>query len=303
MFIIIFLIFPLILFAQYERPGSTDAQFLKIGVSPRAAALGEAYISVVDNAEAAFYNPAALPLIKNMGLAFTHTEWFAGINHEFASIVKNVGIYGAFGFAVTALYTDEMKVRTPLQPDGTGETFYAGNYRFGLSYARRLTDHVSMGGTFYYIHMSLYQDFDANAMGGDVAVLYTSPFRGFRFGMKIANFGSEIKYVNEQYPQPTYFQFGLSMNAIQAESQTLLVSFSAVKPNDDRPLSRVGAEWNWNKTIFLRAGYHLNHDVARFAFGGGLNWHISDYTLRFDYSYSDFSLLGGAHRFGIGFDF
>ncbi len=48
-----------------------------------------------------------------------------------------------------------MKVRTPLQPDGTGETFYAGNYKFGLSYARFLTDRVTFGGTLNFVHMSL----------------------------------------------------------------------------------------------------------------------------------------------------
>jgi hypothetical protein len=299
---ILFLI-PLVLFAQYERPGSTDAQFLKIGVSPRAAGMGDAYISVAAGAEATYYNPAVLARIPRMDIAFAHTAWFAGINHEFAALARNFGIWGAFGLSVTALYTDEMEVRTPLQPDGTGETFYSGNYRFGLSYARYLTDHVSIGGTFNYINLSLYEDFKANAVAGDIAVLYVTDFRGFRFGMKIANFGSEVKFVNESYPLPTNFQFGLSLNAIQAENQTLLVSLSAIKPNDGQPLSQVGAEWNYNQLLYLRGGYQLNHDIATYAFGGGLRWGISDYVLQFDYSYSDYSLLGGAQRFGVSLGF
>ena len=40
------LLVPGLLFGQYNRPGSTDAQFLKIGVSPRATALADAYIAV-----------------------------------------------------------------------------------------------------------------------------------------------------------------------------------------------------------------------------------------------------------------
>ncbi len=300
--IMLFLI-PLALFAQYERPGSTDAQFLKIGVSPRAAGMGDAYISVADGAEATYYDPAALARIPKSALAFTHTAWFAGINHEFAAAVHNFGVYGAFGVSVTALYTDEMAVRTPLQPDGTGETFYSGNYRFGLSYARYLTDHVSIGGTFNYINLSLYESFTANAVSGDIAVLYVTDFRGFRFGMKIANFGSEVKFVNESYPQPTNFQFGLSFNAIQAEKQTVLFAISAMKPNDGKPLSQIGAEWSFNKVIYLRGGYQLNNDVSTYSFGGGLHWDISNYRLAFDYSYSDFSLLGAANRFGMAFTF
>ncbi len=300
-FMIVFI--PALVWSQYERPGSTDAQFLKIGVSPRAAALAGAYISIADGAEATYYNPAAISRIKNMDLCFTHTEWFAGINHEFAAAVKNFGTLGTFGLSVIALYTDEMKVRTPLQPDGTGETFYAGNYKFGLSYARFLTDRVTFGGTLNFVHMSLYSDFKANAVSGDIAVLYVTDFRGFRFGMKIANFGSEIKYVNESYPQPTNFQFGLSMNAIQTENQVLLAGFSAIKPNDGKPLGQLGVEWSYNHLLFLRGGYELNHEVATYSFGGGLNWRVSSYQLRVDYSYSDYSLLGGTHRIGLGFGF
>lgn len=300
---ILMILVPMVIMAQYERPGSSDAQFLKIGVSPRAAAMGGAFISVSNGAEATYYNPAALSRIQNMDFMFTHTSWFAGINHEFAAAVKNFGNIGTFGISVIALYTDEMEVRTPLQPEGTGETFYSGNYKFGLSYSRFLTDRVTFGGTFNFIHMSLFQDIKANAISGDIAVLYVTDFRGFRFGMKIANFGSEITYVNESYPQPTNFQFGLSLNALETGTQELLVAFSATKPNDGKPLGQFGLEWNWTKIVYLRGGYELNHEVASYSFGGGLHWDVSNHLLKFDYSYSDFSLLGGAHRFSLGFTF
>jgi hypothetical protein len=301
--LLVAIIFPIFAYGQYERPGSSDAQFLKIGVSARAAAMAGAFISVSDGAEATYYNPAAIARIPNLDIIFNHTAWFAGINHEFAAVVKNLNNLGAFGVSVIALYTDEMKVRTPLQPEGTGETFYSGNYKFGVTYSRYLTDRVTFGGTLNYIHMALFEEFKANGISGDIAVLYVTDFRGFRFGMKIANFGSEIKYVNEPYPQPTNFQFGLSMNALQASNYNLLFSFNAIKPNDGKPLTQLGAEWGWNRLLFLRGGYELNHEIASYSFGGGLNWQISTYHLKFDYSYSDFSLLGGTHRFGVGFAF
>ena len=300
---LVLLLVPVLLWAQYQRPGSTDAQFLKIDVSPRAAAMGGALISDTRGAEAAYYNPAALARIPNMDAVFTHTSWFAGINHEFAAVAKTFGLLGTIGLSATALYTDEMEVRTPLQPDGTGETFYAGNYRFTLSYARYLTDHVTLGANFSYITMKLYHNFSADAVAVDIAVLYATHFRGFRFGMKIANFGSEVKYVNESYPLPTNFQFGLSIHALKTENYTVLASFGAIKPNDGQPLGLLGMEMNWREVIFLRAGYHLNHEVIRYSFGGGLHWKVSEYLLRFDYSYNDYSLLGGTHRFGIGFGF
>lgn len=299
----VFLILPTMLLAQYERPGSTDAQFLKIGVSARAVGMGDAFIAVTDGAEAAYYNVAALARIQSTALAFTHTNWFADINHDFISVAHTFGRLGTIGVSATALYTDEMKVRTPLQPDGTGETFYANNYRIGLSYARYLTDRVTLGGSFNYVNMSLYSDFVADAFSVDIAVLYVTNFRNFRFGMKIANFGSEVQFVNESYPLPTHFNFGLAINAIDGEAQKLLLSFSAVKPNDGQPLGQAGAEWNYQNTLFLRTGYQLNHEVATYSFGGGVQLNVREKELKFDYSYSDFILLGAAHRFGIAFVF
>ncbi len=294
---------PALLYGQYDRPGSTDGQFLKIGVSPRATALGDAYIAIVNGAEATYYNSAAMPWIKGTDAVFNHTVWFAGINHEFVGVTHNFDDVGTFGLSVTALYTDEMKVTTPLQPEGTGETFYAGNYRFGMSYSRFLTDRVTFGATLSYIRMSLYQNFGANAFSIDIATMYVSDFRGFRFGMQIANFGSQIQYVNEAYPLPTNFTFGLGMNAIDGDTQKLLACFAATKPNEGAPVAQAGLEWNYDNTFFLRAGQKFNYTAARYSFGAGARVEVSGYGLRADYSYSDYQVLGASHRFGLGISF
>ncbi|MFQ6674792.1 MAG: PorV/PorQ family protein [Fidelibacterota bacterium] len=295
----LFLTMTVVASGQYERPGSTDAQFLKIGVSARSAGMGGAYIAVVSGADATFYNPAALARIRGTAIAFNHTEWFAGINHEFAAVARTFGRLGTLGVSVTALYTDMMEVRTPLQPDGTGETFFSGNLRVGISYSRFLTDRVTFGGTLNTITMSLYRGFMAQAYSADISILYTTLFRGFRFGMKIANFGSDVKFVNESYPLPTNFTFGLAVNAVELPDQRLLVSFSAVKPNDGQPLGQAGTEWNYHDFLFLRAGYPLNHDVATSSFGGGIQLRLGGNLMNVDYAYSGFNLLGAAHRFGV----
>ncbi len=297
--ILFILILPVILFAQYQRPGSVDGEFLVIDINPKAAAMGGAYISVTKNAEAVYYNPASIVYIPNMAISAAHTKWFAGLNMEFASAVLNAQSYGSFGLIFTGLMTDEMQVRTPLQPDGTGETFYAGYYRFGLAYARKLTNHVSFGGSVNYIYGSLYKDFSASAISVDISALYVTGFHGFKFGMMIADFGSRMKYINEAYPLPTNFQFGASINAWKTNDLTLLVSGRAVKPNVGKPVGSLGLELNIMNYVFLRGGYQVNNDVQTISFGAGLSWKILNQKFDFDYSYSDFSLLGAAHRFGL----
>lgn len=299
----IFILLPALVFAQYERPGSTSAQFLKIAVSPRAVGMGDAFISVTSGAEAAYYNPAALAWIKNIDATFTHTEWFAGINHEFFSVAKTYDRIGTFALSYTGLYTDEMKVRTPLQPDGTGETFYSGSSCFGISYSRFLTDMVTFGATIKYVNVALYSDFTADAIALDIATLYTTKFHDFKFGMMMSNFGSEIQFVNESYPLPSNFTFGVSINAIDGLNNKLKLSLNGVKPNDVAPYGKVGAEWNYRNLLFMRTGYRINHKVQKYSFGVGLNLNIGKQMFRFDYAYSNFTLLGGSNCFGIGLTF
>ncbi len=290
-------------YAQYDRPGSSGAQFLKIGISPRGAAMGGAYIAATEGAEGAYYNAASLAWINGNDVVFNHTVWFADIKHEFGAVAHTFGDIGTFAISVTALYTDLMPVRTPLQPDGTGETFSAGSYRGGISYARFLTDRVTIGATVNVIYEKLYSTFTASAVSGDIAAMYMSDWRAFRFGMQISHFGSDMKFVNESYPLPTNITFGLAMNAVDGDEHKVLFSISGTKPNDGKPLAAVGGEWNVMGIVFLRGGYQLNHDVATYSLGSGVRADVLGYHARFDYSYSKYSLLGGAHRFGLGVGF
>jgi hypothetical protein len=290
--------------AQYERPGSTSAQFLKIDVSPRGAGMAGAYISAVEGAEGAFYNPAVIARLKGIDVAINHNEWFAGINHEFISLASNFGDFGSFAFSAIGFYTDEMKVRTPLQPDGTGETFYAGAYQFGLTYSRNLTDKVSFGGSLKYLDMTLYKGFSESAFTTDISANYSGGFRDLNFALGIFNFGESMKFVNEEYPMPTLFVFGMSINSLEADQYNLKVTGSVKKPNEGAPLGQVGLEYDFIKTFFIRAGYNIGHEVAKYAFGFGLARNlINEFNFRFDYAYNNFSQLGAAHRFGIGMSF
>ena len=288
-----------------ERPGSTAANFLKIDVSPRGAAMGGAFISVAEGAEAAFYNPAALAEMQGWDVVFNHNEWFADINHEYLSIAHNFGtLVGSFALSVNALYTDEMLVRTPLQPDGTGETFFAGSYLIGLSYARKMTHRVSLGGSINYLHIGLFDEFTANAFTFDLSLTYNTGFRGHRFALGIYNFGRNIKFVNEDYPMPTNFIFGMSINGFEKQDYKVMFSITGQKPNDLDPLAQSGVEIDILNVLDLRGGYVFGHDVARYSFGAGLKTKQGgNFQIRANYSFNDFTALGGSHRIGLGFSF
>lgn len=284
---------------QYERPGSSAAQFLDIGVNPRAEAMAGAFISMASGAGACYYNPAALATLSGLSFEVSHTDWFAEISHDYVAAALPIGRNGGIGISFTSLITDEMIVRTPLQPDGTGETFFSGNYRFGVSLGQKLTDYVSIGVNLNYVELILFRSYKQQGYAADVAVLYDAKKRNFKFGFKLANFGSDIKYIHESYPMPTSFVFGVSGNVIEKGASTVSLSTNAYKPNDGPPKGVLGLEYDLSNMYFVRAGYHLDDPVKSFAFGVGAIINTPFLPVSVNYSISDYGALGLNYRIGL----
>ena len=67
-------------------PGTTGANFLKIGVGARAAALGDAFTVIVNDSTSLYWNPAGLVEMKQRQFSATYNMWFAGINQGYLGI-------------------------------------------------------------------------------------------------------------------------------------------------------------------------------------------------------------------------
>src|SRR5262245_48859985 len=71
----------------FEKVGTVGVQFLKIGVGARAAAMGEAFTPVADDATALYWNPAGIARIEGNQVSLNHASWPADIGHEFVGSV------------------------------------------------------------------------------------------------------------------------------------------------------------------------------------------------------------------------
>src|SRR5262245_34872954 len=80
-----------------NRSGTVSEQFLKIGTSARAIAMGGAQVGIADGVSSIAYNPAGMLAIDNYGFAATYTAWFADINHEFLGVAKTIPGLGVVG--------------------------------------------------------------------------------------------------------------------------------------------------------------------------------------------------------------
>ncbi|KAA0245987.1 MAG: PorV/PorQ family protein [Ignavibacteriota bacterium] len=314
---LIFIIMTDVMFSQLfpvlgdQRAGISTAQFLKIGVGGRAAALGESFIAISDDASALYWNPAGLAQFNKNQLIISHNIWVADINHDFIGAVYHLDSENSFGASLTAVTMDDMPVTTEFAPFGTGEYFSFTDIAISLSYARRMTDQFSFGGTVKYVEETL----DKLKMRGvmiDLGTFYRTGLGSTRFAVTVSNFGAELapdgdvvligNRTNSEWQSfapPTIFRVGFAFEPYETEEHRITTSIQLNHPNDNSENIVLGAEYAWQKMFFLRGGYKFNVDEQNYSFGLGLNVPLSIAEFTLDYAFTNFQRLGSAHRFSI----
>lgn len=285
-----------------DKVGTTGAQFLEIGVSPRADAMGGAFISIADDVSALYYNPAGLVQLEKRQIMVASIDMMVGISHRFVGVVFP-GLGGKIGFAYYGLDAGDIPVTTYGHPFGSeGWTFGAKDYAIGVTYARALTDRFSVGGTMKVID-ELYAEERATGWAADLGTQYNTGFRNFKISMMMSNFGPDMKFLNDEYPLPINFRFGGAIDAFDGPGHHLTVAMEGSHPADNRERYNMGGEYTFQNFAALRAGYRLEYDTGSLSFGGGLNFEIAGMAARLDYGYQDLEALSEIHRFSLLLDF
>ncbi len=261
------------------KVGTTAAQFLKIGVGARALAMGGAFVAVANDVTGLYWNPAGIARMPRSEAILLHTEWLADVSFDYAGIAINMGRFGTVGASITSVSMGDMKVRTELQPEGTGEFFAAGDIAGSIAYARNLTDKFSIGANAKYIHQRIWH-MSSSTFAIDVGTLFTTQFKDMKIGMSISNFGPNMKMSgrdarqfidinpdangsNDKIPSllqldswslPLIFRVGIAIDPIHTDKHRLTVALDALHPNDNRERLNIGAEYGLKNMFFLRAG-------------------------------------------------
>ena len=103
-----------------QTGGQTGMSYMKIGVDARAAAMGEAYTSLAQDAAATYWNPAGLALAKSNSVVLMHNSWIQGINHDFAAVQLFQGKHNV-AISLNMMFVSGIELRGPTAseiPDG-----------------------------------------------------------------------------------------------------------------------------------------------------------------------------------------
>lgn len=313
------------------KTGTTAAQFLLIEPSARVAAQGNVGATARTDVLSAYYNPGALGFQEATNAGFSHSAWLADIDYNYAAVAVKLGPAQTVSLSVTALNSGDIEVRTPEQPQGTGELYSVEDLALGLGYGRRFTDRFAGGVTVKYVQETIWNS-AARTVALDAGVIYELPFRAV-LGASIANFGVptnfdgtdlRIRYdrdpdvfgdndnlpaalETDAFPLPVFFRVGMSLPVQVGADSRLTIAADAYQPSDNSNSLSVGGEWTYADLISARAGYqNLFQDDAEggLRVGGGLQYRASGLDLRFDYAWADHGdRLGATQRFTLGVGF
>ncbi|MEO8231356.1 MAG: PorV/PorQ family protein [Ignavibacteriota bacterium] len=339
--LIIFMLFSLMLpqfYAQsnfksdVSKKGTTAAPFLSIGQSARAIGMGSAFVGVVNDVSAIYWNPAGLTKAQGINVSFDHTLWIADIKYNYLAASYNLGGLGTIGFSYTGSDIGEMNVTTIPNPEGTGEKFSATQAAFSLAYAVQLTDNFSIGFSPKFIYESIWR-MDASAFAMDLGVQYVTPFDDAILAMSISNFGTSMQLLgnsnlvlhdldpvnggnNDKIPAyletnswslPLTFRVGVAYDPIKTEMNKLTVAVDAMHPSDNYESINVGAEYAYNDFLFIRGGYKslfLEDSEETFSFGFGVKQLlVGNVAFKIDYAYQDFGRFSDVQKFTLSVSF
>lgn len=296
----------------FEKVGTVGAQFLKLGVGGRSAAMGEAFVAIADDASALYWNPAGIAQLEGKSHVFmSHASWPAEIGHEFAGYVFTYGgIPGVIGLSMNVLQMDPMIRTTEFFPDGINragseelEQFDAGDMAIGVSYAQFLTDKFSFGATAKWIHQGLEDEF-AEGLNFDFGTLYKTGFRTITIGMAIQNFGPEMKYIDQEFAPPITFKVGVGMNVYRTQKHSVLTAAEFNHPSDNAERANLGLEYSYAPVerfaLAVRGGYMMNRDLQDYAMGFGVHFPTSSNAVAdVNYSFSNMDVLGSSHQVSV----
>ncbi len=194
---------------------TTAVPFLRITPDARSGAMGDVGIAISPDANAQYWNVAKIPFTeKNYGVSATYTPWLKDLVPDI--FLAYIAGYAKFGKDNSQAISASMRyfslgninyTSITGEPNGTG---MPREYSFDLGYSRKLSEYLSTGLSFRYIHSAIASGVNyspgnnykpGNAVSADVGVYYTKKkeledgkSRTLSFGGVISNLGTKISY-------------------------------------------------------------------------------------------------------------
>ena len=290
-------------------------EFLSLGVGARGLGMGGAYVAVVEDATAGWWNPAGAARLSSRQAAFMHAETFGSLlNHDYLAVGLPKENYSLI-FSAVRLGGGGIKVTELPNPDsliGDNNRPYVvrveghGDYAFLATYGRSRGDNLFWGASVKMIYRAIV-DNSAFGIGADAgflwqpkknwwvggaAVDWTGTFLAYDTGTKetitpTLKLGTSYHYPYRDFSLLGAFSSDLRFEGRKASAQYYQGSISAD--------NHYGLEIGYRQRGFARFGF----DAGDFTAGAGV-WVP---PLKIDFAFLTHPALDNSYRVSMVVEF
>ena len=300
-------------------------EFLAIGVGGRPLGMGGAYVSLVNDVTAGYWNPGALSRLDYPQGSLMHDERFGNlVNYDYGSVAIPWGPKVSIGLSIIRLGVDDVPntQHALIDLNGNGildpgerldysqiRFFNAADWAFIVTYSKKQSEKFSYGVNFKLISESVDYG-SAWGIGFDAGAVYDVSSK-FRVGVNLQDITTTLVAWNtgkKELITPTA-KVGSSYDIPIFGSGRLTPAIDFDLRFEDRqfaslahvgPVSadmHAGLEYGFKNLFAVRVGYN---DVKQLTFGAGIKLP----KLNIDYSFAKFDntdQLGNTHRISVMF--
>lgn len=292
--------------AHSQERGTFD--FLRLDINARAAALNGSFVSMTDDPNLLFYNPAALATVTQPAASAAFLKHLLDVNAGSMTYAQEVEGLGTFGAGVVVIDYGSFD-RTDESMNLLG-SFGAREFALVVGGAVPVAENTYAGASLEFIHSSI-AEFRSSALAAGAGVLHTIPSENIAIGASLLHIGTQLNAYGETRENlPLSLTVGITKKPEHLPAY-LSLNFHKLTEQTDSFFARfrsftIGAEFLLNESLRLRVGYDnekrrelklgSSAGMAGFAVGGG----ISFGTYRFDYAFNSYGKIGGLHRITLG---
>ncbi len=147
--------------------GSNSLEFLNIGVGARYVAMGQSASSVVDDANALFWNPAGLGRMRSASATFMYGAYVASLQQQSLAIAAPMRL-GTFGLSAQSLVYPSIR-RTDDSGRETGR-FSPSDTAYGIGWGHSIGSRTYLGLAAKMIQSKIVDT--ASTWAGDAGISY-----------------------------------------------------------------------------------------------------------------------------------
>ncbi len=288
--------------------GKGTYSFLRNDVGARAAGLNGSFVSMTNDPNSLFYNPAALATITQPRGSVGFLKHLLDVNGghiSYAHSLEGIGtIVGGIIFLDYGSFTETDESMNVLG------TFGARDLAFVVGVGRSIDEVTSVGVNAKLIYSSIANT-SSFAVALDAGVLYQIPAENITLGASILTLGTQVNaYQQTKESLPLDLKIGITKRP-EHLPVLLNLNFHKLNESQDDFLQRFssfsfGAEFLMSESVRLRVGYNneqrkelklgTSAGLAGISLGGGILF--GEYVL--DYAFNSYGKIGGLHRISLG---